>query len=70
MNFNELNINRDTLHALKIKGFSNASQIQEEVIPLALSGKDIVGKSQTGTGKTAAFAIPIIEKTRKNIQVF
>lgn len=65
MNFSELKINNDILHALKNKGFSNPSQIQEKVIPLALSGKDIVGKSQTGTGKTAAFAIPIIEKTRR-----
>ncbi|MBU1120291.1 MAG: DEAD/DEAH box helicase [archaeon] len=63
MNFSELNINDDIKKALQRKGFSEASEIQEKVIPEALSGKDIVGKSRTGTGKTAAFAIPIIEKT-------
>ena len=48
--------------ALQKKGFAKASEIQEKVIPRALQGRDIVGKSKTGTGKTAAFAIPLIEK--------
>ncbi|MBN2127172.1 MAG: DEAD/DEAH box helicase, partial [Candidatus Diapherotrites archaeon] len=63
MNFNELNINENIKNALKKKGFVNPSEIQEKVIPEALLGKDIVGKAKTGTGKTSAFAIPIIEKT-------
>lgn len=62
MNFNELNIDNRIKKALEIKGFSEPSEIQEKVIPKALSGKDIFGKAKTGTGKTAAFGIPIIEK--------
>jgi len=62
LNFNELNINDSIKHALQKKGFENASEIQEKVIPSALEGKDIVGKSKTGTGKTAAFAIPLIQR--------
>jgi len=62
LNFNELNINDSIKNALHRKGFENASEIQEKVIPLALKGNDIVGKSKTGTGKTAAFAIPLIQK--------
>lgn len=62
MNFNELNLNDSIKHALHKKGFENASEIQEKVIPSALKGNDIVGKSKTGTGKTAAFAIPLIQK--------
>lgn len=49
----------ETLHQL---GFHQPTEIQQEVIPLILDGKDVIAKSQTGTGKTAAFAIPICEK--------
>lgn len=61
MNFKELNISQNTIDALVKMGFELATPIQEKVIPLALEGKDIIGQAQTGTGKTAAFAIPIIE---------
>ena len=44
------------------KGFDKPSPVQEEVIPLALAGKNIIARAKNGTGKTAAFAIPIIEK--------
>jgi len=63
LNFSELNINDNILNAVHRKGFVEASEIQEKVIPQIFLGKDIVGKSRTGTGKTAAFAIPIIQKT-------
>jgi len=63
LKFSELNINDKIIKAIQRKEFTETSLIQEKVIPAALSGKDLVGKSQTGTGKTAAFAIPIIEKT-------
>lgn len=49
--------------ALERKGFAEATEIQEKVIPVALSGSDVVGKAKTGTGKTAAFGIPIVEMT-------
>lgn len=52
------------VEALTLLGYTTPTEIQSEVIPLALAGKDIVAKSQTGTGKTAAFAIPICEKIR------
>ncbi|MFH1586771.1 MAG: DEAD/DEAH box helicase [Candidatus Diapherotrites archaeon] len=64
MKFSELNISDNIKDALERKGFSKVSEIQEKVVPAALNGKDIVGKSKTGTGKTSAFAIPLIEKIR------
>ena len=64
MKFEELNIDEYIKKAIKEKGFEEPSEVQEKVIPAVLEGKDIVGKSKTGTGKTAAFAIPIIEKLR------
>ena len=49
---------------LKKAGFVEASPIQEQTIPLALEGKDVIGQAQTGTGKTAAFGLPTLEKIR------
>ncbi len=65
MKFSELNINENIKKALQNKGFVKPSEVQEKVIPSALDGKDLVGKSKTGTGKTAAFAIPLIQKIIK-----
>ena len=70
--FRQLGISEQTLKALAKKGFEEPSPIQAITIPLLLSGeKDIMGQAQTGTGKTAAFGIPIIEKLhhgKKNVQ--
>ena len=60
--FNELGINEKIQKAITDMGFEEASPIQEIAIPIALTGKDIIGQAQTGTGKTAAFAIPMLEK--------
>ncbi|MDP1579658.1 MAG: DEAD/DEAH box helicase, partial [Candidatus Didemnitutus sp.] len=60
--FTELGLSPEILKAVDKMGFEEASPIQTAVIPTALSGKDIVGQSATGSGKTAAFAIPVIEK--------
>ena len=60
MTFNELSISKNILKAIKEKGYETPTPIQEKAIPVALQGKDILGIAQTGTGKTAAFAIPII----------
>src|SRR5690625_3155403 len=49
-------------------GFEEATPIQGETIPLAMSGKDVIGQAQTGTGKTAAFGIPMIEQFDKNVR--
>jgi ATP-dependent RNA helicase DeaD len=59
--FSELGISAEVLKAIDKLGFEQAAPIQAETIPLLMSGKDVVGQSQTGSGKTAAFAIPAIE---------
>lgn len=61
MTFKELNIAGPVLQALGDKGYENPTAIQEKGIPVALTGRDMLGIAQTGTGKTAAFAIPIIQ---------
>jgi len=61
MTFENLNIIAPILEALKNEGYTTPTPIQAQTIPLALQGKDILGCAQTGTGKTAAFAIPIIQ---------
>ncbi len=61
MNFQELNIVEPILQALVTKEYTDPTPIQIQAIPLLLAGKDILGSTQTGTGKTAAFAIPILQ---------
>lgn len=60
--FSELGLSPEILKAVAKLGFEQAAPIQAEAIPVLMSGKDVVGQSQTGSGKTAAFAIPAIEK--------
>ncbi len=60
--FNELKISPEVLRAVADMGFEKATQIQAGAIPALLSGNDLVAQSETGSGKTAAFAIPLIEK--------
>ncbi len=60
--FNEFDLSEATLHALDKMGYEQPTAVQQEAIPLAMSGKDLVVQSRTGTGKTAAFGIPIVEK--------
>jgi ATP-dependent RNA helicase DeaD len=70
--FSELGLSPESLQAVEKLGFEQASPIQAEAIPVLMSGKDVVGQSQTGSGKTAAFGIPAIEKTdpqRREAQV-
>ncbi|KXT78335.1 DEAD/DEAH box helicase [Streptococcus sp. DD13] len=62
MKFNELNLSTQLLTEIERAGFVEASPIQEQTIPLALEGKDVIGQAQTGTGKTAAFGLPTLEK--------
>ncbi|MEE9373105.1 MAG: DEAD/DEAH box helicase [Saprospiraceae bacterium] len=61
MNFDQLEIISPILKALREKNYSTPTEIQEKAIPLILNRKDVLGCAQTGTGKTAAFAIPIIQ---------
>lgn len=78
MTFDSLSLIEPIRRALAEEGYTTPTPIQEEAIPVALQGKDILGCAQTGTGKTAAFAIPILQllhqqdktdKSRKAIQV-
>jgi ATP-dependent RNA helicase RhlE len=62
MTFNSLGIIDPILRALEVKGYTKPTPIQEQAIPILLEGKDLLGCAQTGTGKTAAFAIPIIQQ--------
>ncbi|MEK4230965.1 DEAD/DEAH box helicase [Solibacillus sp. FSL H8-0538] len=61
-NFSELNISESTLRSVQRMGFEEATPIQEGTIKFAMEGRDVLGQAQTGTGKTAAFGIPLIEK--------
>src|SRR3989339_899021 len=69
MTFNELQIIEPILKALINEGYSIPTPIQEQAIPILLQGRDILGCAQTGTGKTAAFSIPIIQKLYENRDV-
>lgn len=60
--FTELNLSSPVLRALEEMGFESATAIQAEAIPVALTGRDMIGQAQTGTGKTVAFSIPMVEK--------
>lgn len=62
MNFEELCLDPRILHAVTEMGFEQASPIQAKSIPIALEGKDMIGQAQTGTGKTAAFGIPMLQQ--------
>lgn len=62
MTFKELNISSPIMRALEDKKYVNPTPIQQQAIPVAMKGTDLLGLAQTGTGKTAAFAIPIIEQ--------
>ena len=61
MKFTDLNLSEDIQSAVVAAGFEKPSPIQELTIPLALEGKDVIGQAQTGTGKTAAFGIPVVQ---------
>ena len=62
MEFSELNLNEPILRAVEESGFTEPTPIQAEAIPTILSGRDILGCARTGTGKTAAFALPLIQR--------
>ncbi len=62
MKFSEFNFHRDIAKGVKIAGFREPSPIQEEAIPIVASGSDLVGQAHTGTGKTAAFGLPMMDK--------
>ncbi|SQB89880.1 ATP-dependent RNA [Clostridium tetanomorphum] len=65
--FLDLELNKDVLKAIDDMGFEEPSQIQAEAIPVVLSGEDMIGQAQTGTGKTLAFGAPIISNIDNNV---
>lgn len=74
VSFSELNLTPEILRAVEEMGFQNATEIQSKSIPMIYDGQDVVGRSQTGTGKTAAFGIPAINiidtaEDKRSIQV-
>ena len=64
--FEQFNLNKDILKSISWAGFKVPSPIQKQAIPLILDGKDMVGQAHTGTGKTAAFGLPLINKIKPN----
>lgn len=60
MKYNESNLTPEILRAIEDMGFEDMTPIQEQAIPVLLEGKDVIGQAQTGTGKTAAFGIPLV----------
>jgi ATP-dependent RNA helicase DeaD len=62
MNFENYGLSEEILKSIKLLGYESATGVQGEVIPLALENKDIIAKAQTGSGKTAAFGIPLCER--------
>lgn len=64
MRFDELGLSAPVLQAVSESGYEKPTQIQAEAIPLILEGKDVIGASQTGTGKTAAFALPSLSQIK------
>lgn len=61
MKFEELNLSNELLKAIDDMGFEEATPIQAQTIPYIYKGKDVIGQAQTGTGKTAAFGLPILD---------
>lgn len=66
MTFEDLNLNKNILKAISEMGYTEPTPIQEQAIPIILNKLDLIGCAQTGTGKTAAFAIPIIHHAHKS----
>jgi ATP-dependent RNA helicase DeaD len=64
--FQQLGLSAELIKALKTNGFEEPFPIQEAAIPLVLKGVDVIGQAHTGTGKTAAFALPILNKIKRN----
>jgi ATP-dependent RNA helicase DeaD len=62
LKFNELGLSTEILQSIEKVGFEEATPIQTTTIPLALKGQDVIGQAQTGTGKTAAFGLPMLQK--------
>ena len=67
MLFNELGLSAELLRAIDKKGYRQTTPIQQQAIPVILDGQDILACAQTGTGKTAGFTLPILQRLQKPI---
>ena len=63
--FTQLKLSDSVMKAINNMGFEETTPIQEQAIPVALAGRDVLGIAQTGTGKTAAFTLPLIDRLAK-----
>ena len=68
MKFEDLHVDERILRAVEDMGFEEASPIQAQAIPVIMEGRDVVGQAQTGTGKTAAYSIPVLEKINPDLK--
>src|SRR5207248_861350 len=66
MSFRDLGLSDDVVHGVQSMGYIDPTPIQLRAFPVVLSGKDLIGSAQTGTGKTAAFALPILTLLKKH----
>jgi ATP-dependent RNA helicase RhlE len=66
LTFKEFGLDESLLEGIQASGYENATPVQEQVIPLILAGRDLIASAQTGTGKTAAFLLPIIHQLLSN----
>ena len=67
MQFEELRLNEPLLRAVRAAGYQTPTPIQVNAIPIALAGRDVLGCAQTGTGKTAAFALPVLQRLSEGV---
>ena len=67
MKFSQLGLAEQFLRATEAAGYEIATPIQAEAIPVVLSGKDLIGCAQTGTGKTAAFTLPMLDRLMQTL---
>ncbi len=68
MSFKDLGLQKELLQAIDEKGYTEATPIQTQAIPSFLKGADILASAQTGTGKTAGFTLPLLQRLMANIQ--
>ena len=65
MSFTELSLSEPLLRAIEASGYTTPTEIQRQAIPVALAGRDLMASAQTGTGKTAAFVLPALERLQQ-----
>jgi len=68
MGFEEFDLHPSVMAGIRVAGYSVPTPVQARAIPLIMQGRDVIGLAQTGTGKTAAFVVPILERLRRDRQ--